>query len=291
MEGFLYRDGLAAGIGRGKLRGPAYSRPFSGIRSERELDDAGALARAFLLRLPDRAFFFGRTAAALHGLPVPSRLADPLPLHIGVTAGAPRVHAEKVVGHHVRVGALDLMQVGRLPVTTPERTWCDLAADGSFALGALVAAGDRILWHRDPLGTRDSLIATVNRYEGRRGTRMMRTALPLLTDRSDSPPESELRLAIIVGGLPVPEINRPIRDSAGRLVATPDLSWPSRRVALEYEGDHHRVDRDQWHRDLERFGRLQELGWIVLRATAADYRHPDALLRRAGSVLRSREST
>jgi hypothetical protein len=178
-----------------------------------------------------------------------------------------------------------------LPVTTAERTWCDLAADGSISIGALVAAGDRILWRRDPLGTRESLTSAVNRYEGRRGARLMREALPRLTDRSDSPPESELRLAIALAGFPAPAVNQAIRDGAGCLIATPDLSWHSLRVALEYEGDHHRVDRDQWHHDVERFGRLQEIGWVTLRATSADYRNPDALLRRLAAILRAREST
>ena len=290
MESFLYRDGLAAGVGRGKLQGPSYARPFAGIRSEHDPDDITQLARAFLWRLPDRAFYFGRTAAALHGIPLPVRVADLLPLHIGVAAGARRVRAHKVVGHHARIGAIDLTRVGTLPVTTPERTWCDLAADGSLALGELVAAGDRIVWRRDPLGTRGSLAEAVSRYEGRRGTRLMRSALLLISGWADSPPESELRVAISESRLPTPAVNRPIRDDRRRLIATPDLSWPNLRVAVEYEGDHHRVDRDQWHRDVERFGRLQELGWVILRATSIDYRHPEALLRRLAAILRSRES-
>jgi hypothetical protein len=291
MESFLYRDGLNAGIGRGTLQGRSYARPFSGIRSERELDDVASLAHAFLPRLPERAFYFGRTAAGLHGIPLPAWLADPLPLHIGVASGARRVHGHKLIGHHVRLGLGDLTRLDALPVTTAERTWCDLGADGSLAISAMVAAGDRILWRRDPLGTRESLTAAVDRYEGRRGARLMRTALAHLTDRSDSAPESELRLAIVLAGLPAPSVNRAIRDEAGRLVATPDLSWPSLRVALEYEGDHHRVDRDQWHHDVERFGRLQEIGWVALRATSADYRNPDAVLRRLAAILRAREST
>ena len=291
MESFLYRDGLAAGMGRGSLQGAAYARPFAGIRSRQELDDATLLAHAFLLRLPHRAFYFGRTAAALHGIPLPPMLSDPLPLHVGVVAGTRRVHAQRVVGHHVRIGPADLTHVGGLPVTTAERTWCDLAADGALTVGGLVAAGDRILWRRDPLGTRESLDAAVDRYDGRRGTRLMRAARPHLSDRADSPPESELRVAITLAGLLPPAVNLSIRDATGRLIATPDLSWPSRRVALEYEGDHHRVDRDQWHRDIERFGRLQEHGWVVLRATSADYRRPDALLHRLALILTAREST
>lgn len=116
----------------------------------------------------------------------------------------------------------------------------------------------------------------------------MRAAIPLLSDRSDSAPESEIRVAIWSRGLPQPLINHPVRDSRGVTVATPDFIWPLFRVALEYEGDHHRVDAKQWHYDVERFGRMQEIGWVALRGTSRDYRDPGPLLQRLEAILASR---
>lgn len=190
------------------------------------------------------------------------------------------------------VGDVDLGSVQGLPLTSPARTWCDLAASG-LRRPELIAAGDRLLWRRDPLASDRDIRSALARYEGRRGSRLLRDALPMLTSRSDSAPESELRTAIIDADLPRPEVNAEIVDARGRFLAQPDLVWRAAKVALEYEGDHHRTDRDQWHRDLERFSRLQENGWIVLRASAADYRDSSALIARLERLLRARlrEST
>jgi len=49
-------------------------------------------------------------------------------------------------------------------------------------------------------------------------------------------------------------------------------------VAIEYEGDHHRTDHDQWRYDIRRFTDLQGAGWFVYRATADDLRDPRRLL-------------
>jgi len=232
--------------------------------------------------MPERAFYFGRTAAEILGMPVRPRRDEVL--HIAVRAGARRIDAMGVRSHHVSIREEDVIEHRGLPVTSFERSWCDIAALGG-SLSELVAAGDALLQHARPVSTRASLEGAVARHGGRRGARVLRRALQLVTDRSDSAPESELRVAIIEAGLPMPRINEPIRDERGRPLATPDLSWPAQLVVVEYEGDHHRTDRAQWHRDLERFGLLQELGWRVLRASAADYRDPRPLLRRLTRLL------
>lgn len=114
----------------------------------------------------------------------------------------------------------------------------------------------------------------------------MRQALELLDGDSDSAPESELRVAIVLAGFPTPAVNLAVDDGRGGLVR-PDLSWPTSRVAIEYEGDHHRTDRRQWHHDIQRSQRLEDAGWAIFRATAEDHRSPHHLLlwraRRLGS--------
>ncbi|MGH1527292.1 DUF559 domain-containing protein [Leifsonia sp. L25] len=54
------------------------------------------------------------------------------------------------------------------------------------------------------------------------------------------------------------------------VVLHPDLSIPERRLAFEYEGDGHRVERWQWHKDIERRELLEAEGWRVVRVTAHD---------------------
>ena len=51
--------------------------------------------------------------------------------------------------------------------------------------------------------------------------------------------ESEARLAMIDGGLPIPELQYEVIDGNGELRRL-DFAWPDLRVAVEYDG----VD---WH--------------------------------------------
>ena len=47
--------------------------------------------------------------------------------------------------------------------------------------------------------------------------------------------ESEARLAMIDGGLPIPELQYEIVDGNGELRRL-DFAWPNQRVAAEYDG-------------------------------------------------------
>lgn len=51
---------------------------------------------------------------------------------------------------------------------------------------------------------------------------------------------------------------------------TLDLAWPEFRVAIEYDGDHHRTDKNQWRRDNDKRELLRHHHWIVIIATAAN---------------------
>jgi hypothetical protein len=229
----------------------------------------------------------GETAAALHGLPTPLWASADALLHVGVPTGARRVTARGIRAHHLDLDASDLVSSGGMALTSVERTWIDLSASGRFELAQLVAIGDALLWRRDPRSSIHLMTAALDRYRGRRGRVALRLALPLLTDHSDSPAESALRVAIIRAGLPTPHVNVPVFDSRGRFLATPDLSWPTKRVVLEYEGDHHRSDKRQWHIDLERYATLQDDGLTVVRAAAPDLRDPARIIARLRQLLRA----
>ena len=98
-----------------------------------------------------------------------------------------------------------------------------------------------------------------------KGIRMAREILPLLRVGVDSPQESRLRLKIVDAGLPEPAVTQPVFDEQGRYVSTPDLQYKEYKIAMEYEGDHHRSDPVQWGKDIERDDRLRAMGWIVLK--------------------------
>jgi very-short-patch-repair endonuclease len=64
----------------------------------------------------------------------------------------------------------------------------------------------------------------------------------------------------------------------GRFLARVDFAYPQWRIAIEYEGDHHR-ERAAFRRDVSRYNALRAAGWLVLRFTADD------VLRRSGQLV------
>lgn len=275
----------AAGLTPSRVRSSDLFVPAWGLRvlGAGPLDTT-AMCHAWSLRLPWYAFFSHHTAAILLGIPLPQRLATRTDLHVGVATGRRRVSANGLTPHHLSLRPGDIVEHDGLRTTSVERTWVDLAA--ILSLGELVAAGDFLLWRHHPQTTHDRLVAAVNHYEGRRGLARLRVALGLLTDHADSPPESEIRVAILEAGLPAPEINVVIVSPTGRRIARTDLSWQKFRTAMEYEGDHHRTDRRQWHEDVRRMNALQSIDWSGIRATASDYHQPRLLIERLETALR-----
>ncbi|GAB7051014.1 endonuclease domain-containing protein [Catenuloplanes indicus] len=67
-----------------------------------------------------------------------------------------------------------------------------------------------------------------------------------------------------------------------------DLAGPDLRIAIEYEGDHHR-DPATFRNDLLRACRLEQSGWLVLRFTADDvYRRPAETVRAVATARHRR---
>ena len=77
--------------------------------------------------------------------------------------------------------------------------------------------------------------------------------------------ETVLRLAVVRAGLPEPHVNHPIAGASGRIVASGDLVFPAARLVVEYDGDHHRTDPEQYQTDIDRVYRIESLGWTVVR--------------------------
>lgn len=75
-----------------------------------------------------------------------------------------------------------------------------------------------------------------------------------------------LRLLLVDAGLPEPVADDDIRDPSGRFVACADLICPGQRIWLDYEGSGH-LERPRFEHDIDRFARLAEVGWDVLRLT------------------------
>lgn len=60
-------------------------------------------------------------------------------------------------------------------------------------------------------------------------------------------------------------------------------------VGVEYDGDHHRSNRRQYVKDIQRLEMLEGLGWLIVRVVAED--HPDDIIRRVREALARRVHT
>ncbi|WJL96285.1 hypothetical protein QSU92_03585 [Microbacterium sp. ET2] len=178
-----------------------------------------------------------------------------------------------------------------LPVSSPASTWAMLGRE--LSVRELIMVGDALV--RIPRDSRGfpqphrqlASIAQLHRAVGagrRLGIASLREAAQLIRVGSSSPLETEFRLDIQAGGLPQPELDVEIRDERGRLVGITELVFRAFRVVVEVEGDHHRTDRRQWHRDIEKYAAYADLGWEVVRVTSHHIRNGSGV-RRLHDVL------
>lgn len=282
---FTPAQAAALGLSADVLRGARFWTPMRGVRAARELPDSFELRCQALALLASEAAFSHLSAARLCDLPVPRQrsplgvaLAEPLEV---TSPGLPR-RIRGVRAHHGQLGA-DVRIVRGLPVTCGARTWADLA--GRLGLDDLVVLGDAVL--RQGWADLVELSAWAARPR-RRGAARMRAAIALLEPRTDSPMETRLRLLLIRAGLGRPAANCDVIVD-GEWLARPDLSYPALRIAIEYDGDHHRTDRRQWQRDIGRRRVLEDAGWLVIVVTADDVlRRPEQLVERVRRAIASR---
>lgn len=254
------------GLGEGRLRGPDLVRPFHGVRSPVALTAVADHAHALNQRLPPHAFFCGVTAALLTGMPLPPRLQRSHRLHTGVAAPLRALRIAGATGHELQISEADVLNRAGLRLTTPARTWCDLAA--VLDVEDLVAAGDYIIHHRHPLASRADLEEAVALHPGRRGHGRLLEALALLDDNAESPPESIVRVTIVRAGITGLCANYPVSDARGHVFARADLCFPEHRVIFEYHGDYHRSEPGRWRKDRSRVARLAAAGWHVIEIAA-----------------------
>jgi hypothetical protein len=263
---FHVADADAAGIGEGRLRGPDLWRPFHGVRASTTIPRSlVATCAAYSARMRSSEVFSHGTAAELHGLPVPHRLRGQVHVAAFAPEGLPR--AAGVRGHRILPGDVRVVRRFGVPLVHPVDAWCQLA--DSLTERELIVMGDALVRRQQPLATLDALAHAVRRRSGRRGQRRLVGALRRIRPRTDSPQETELRLDIVDFGLPEPAVNVEISDHDGRRIAIADLAFPGYRVAAEYDGEHHRTDRAQYARDVDRLDDVVHEGWRVVRFNAS----------------------
>ena len=276
---FRVRDARRAGVPGHRLRAADLNAEVVGIRSRQHDLTLSERCSLFQMRMDETTFFSHVTAAVLHGIPVPLQMENDRHVHLAFPAPHRAPHAAGISGHALRVEPHEVMTLASgLRVTTPLRTWFDLAH--SLSLLELVAAGDALIRWRKPLVSIVDLADALERPFNRRIRRKLRHAGELLNDRSESAPESILRAILVLAGIPVSRVNHDVKDQFGEFIARTDLIIDRYRIVLEYQGDYHRTTLGQWRADMTRRSRLEAEGWRVMELNADDLKDPAELVRR-----------
>ena len=242
--------------------------------------DHRLFARGALLLLPEEAVLGGRTAAAWYGAAFASATDAVLAVAPPNTAWrGPR----GVRVHRRQLGVHDLAiledEGGVVRLTSPLRTAWEICALETTANAVALLDGMTRAGHLDAASLGQLVVST----RGQWGSRRVAKVAPLVDGRSESPPESWVRVACVRAGLPAPVPQFDVVEG-GEFLGRVDFAWPEQRLIVEYEGAYH-FDELQIRRDDGRYQRLLAAGWRVIRLSAADLRDMDAVVARIAREL------
>lgn len=225
-----------------------------------------------------RGVITGRAAAALHGS---KWVAEETPVELLWSNSNP---PDGIITRRERIAPGEITRIRGMFVTTPARTGLDLGrhlprAEAVARLDALaqstgVAAAD--------------ILELSYRYKGTKGVRRCREAVDLMDAGAQSPKESWVRLVLIDADFPRPETQIPVLDDFGDPFAYLDMGWRDMMIAVEYDGEQHRTDTDQYRWDAKRLRMIMAKGWIHIRVIAGDRpKEIEAWVRRAWAIRES----
>ncbi|MCV7078940.1 hypothetical protein [Mycobacterium szulgai] len=278
-EPFIGSEAIADGVLTKNQLFTRYARIFRDVYVDPDLEVTAVLrAKAGWLWAGRRGVIAGFSAAALHG----SKWVD-------ATRAVELIHDSRhplpgILTRGDRIGEEEIEVVDGLPVTSPPRTVLDLGC--WYPTMTAVAAIDSLARATDVKAKDVDLL--IGRYGGRRGIVQARRAVELFDSGAQSPKESWLRVVLVQARLPRPATQIPVCDEFGEAIAYLDMGWEDVKVAVEYDGDQHRNDRNQFAWDVKRLEMLQRRGWIVIRVLAGD--KPAEIVRRVRAALAARRA-
>lgn len=287
-----------AGVGRNRLSAPDVLRAHRGVqvaaggpadwRDKPEAQALRARCRAALLAVPGRAMFGSVTAARRWGLPLPTRYQEDEPLHVVVRAPTRAPNRPGIAARQISDAGVRRARRSGLPTVDLHSLFCHLGA--VLSEPDLVAVGDALVlvpaFAEDgrPFATVESLADRVRTYRGRGKANAVR-ALARVRVGAESRPETLVRLALTDAGLPEPDLNVNLYDPDGTFLGRVDMLFREYRVVVEYDGDHHRIDRATFDRDIDRLDDLGAFGWRVVRIGRRFFRDPDDAVARVRRAL------
>ena len=190
--------------------------------------DLALRCRAVQRLLPEHAVVADRCLLWLLGVDVLPP-AGPV-LEVVVPRGAVPPRRAEVLARTADVPARDRVVVRGVRCLRPARAAADLLR--RLPLPEAVVVADAVQHAR--LCTAAALQEELVHHAGLRGVRQAHRVLELSDARAESPPESRVRLALVLAGLrPVPQYDVHHR---GQWLARVDLAFPELRIAVEYDG-------------------------------------------------------
>ena len=281
LRGTVFRGSEAVADGvltPRQLDGKSWRRLYRDVYADATVPHTHQLVvRGALLVIPDGAVISGRSAAYLWGAAM-SEPSGP------VAIWSPRRFGP-VRGLTIRVSPVPARCVTAhrgIPLCTPEHAAWEMA--WTLPLYEAVEWIDALARQRHL--SRARLVEHCAAHPSARARRRALTRLSLADARSESPPESTVRVALAIAGIepPVPQYSV-MRH--GYFIARVDLAWPALRFAVEYDGQWH-ADRDQLARDRRRLRELTAAGWQVYHVTRDDLRDLDRLVRGIAAAITAR---
>ena len=276
---FTRADAIAAGIDPKLLRGSRFRRLFRGVYVDASVLVTPILrVQGALAPFVDTAYASHASAARVHEVPIPA-IPDE---HVTVLADKDRRRRGGIRCH--------LRSSGRVIVVDGIRVsdYCQMFVELAelLTLVDLVIVGDNLV--RKGRTTPEELTAFCASSD-LPAAHAARVACRYVRARVDSPMETRLRMLIVLGGLPEPEVNLAIHDERGVPVRRYDLAYRRSRTVIEYDGRHHIERERQWEHDVRRREATEDDGVRMLVVVAKDvFQQPEELLRRIWRVLRER---
>lgn len=266
---FRVRDAREIGVEPNRLRRQDLLKPAHGVRTT---DPRLPLVRAVALVMRPDQYVSHTSALALWGVPLP-RGADVERVHVSTSGTGPLMRRRDVIGHRRRRGAETVAHDG-IRASSPAQAWRESV--GLLTLRQAVAVADHLVRPGESM-TVDDLAAAIR--PGSHAIETAMAALDLVRVGAGSPMETWLRLAVVDAGFPEPQLQVEVFDPSGTFLARVDMAWPEYRIALEYDGAHHR-ERGAFEHDQRRDNGLAVNDWLVIHATRADAVRPAVLFER-----------
>jgi very-short-patch-repair endonuclease len=265
-EPFIGTHAVAEGVLTSRaLRSPPFTRLFRNVYVASTTEVTHSMrCRAAALLAPGDAVLSGCSAAAVRGLELVGS-HDPVEFVVPENVG------------FVRQSGLHIRRTCRRDIDSEPWEGIHLATPLRLALDTLTntklhGSLPRVVGYLDAL-LRSGLVnlAELRDYLRPRrdnGMARARKVVELADARSESIPESELRVWLTVAGLK-PEVQVDVVSRSGHFLGRLDLAFPSQQLAVEYDGEWH-LEGVQPRLDAQRRTAIEAEGWRFLIVTKAD---------------------